>query len=231
MAENIHENHRKRLKTRFIEKGLEGFEDHNILELLLFYAIPRKDTNVIGHRLIKHFGTLSAVFDAPMEELVKIEGMGESSAALIKLMPGLIKKYLISDEKIVFLNNSQAAGEFFIPYFVGEREENVYVACLDAKAKVIKCEHIHRGSFNSVEVSIRKVAQTALKHNAAAIILAHNHPGGVALPSPEDNETTKLVKNGLLSLGIVLYDHIIIADKDYISYADTYPNWRKNGKI
>ncbi|MBQ7086072.1 MAG: DNA repair protein RadC [Clostridia bacterium] len=225
--EELHKNHRQRLKNRFLEKGLEGFEDHNVLELLLFYAIPRKDTNEIGHRLIKHFGSISAVFEAPIEELMTIEGMGENSAAFIKLMPAIAKRYLTDEHKAAFLNSSKAAGEFFLPRFIGEREECVYIACLDAKAKVIKCELIHRGSFNSVEINVRKIAQTALFCNAAGVIISHNHPGGVPLPSEADNSVTYMIKNGLEALGIELYDHIIVGDKDYVSYADSYPNWRQ----
>ena len=226
MEENLHKNHRERLKKRFLEKGLESFESHNVLELLLFYAIPRKDTNEIGHRLIKQFGSISAVFEAPIEELTAVEGVGENAAIFLKLMPEIAKRYLTDDNKTPFLNNSESAGGYFIPFFIGEKEEIIYVACLDAKAKVIKCECLHRGSFNAVEVNVRKIAQFALKHNAVGIILAHNHPGGVALPSNEDKITTKKVSDGLKALGIELFDHIIVADNDYVSFADTYHNWR-----
>lgn len=230
--EDLHKNHRQRLKKRFLEQGIEGFDDHNMLELLLFYAIPRRDTNEIGHRLINHFGSISAVFDAPIEELSAIEGMGENSALFLKLMPAIAKRYLTDVGSDVYIATSHDAGKYFLPLYIGEKEECVYVACLDAKAKLIKCELIHRGSFNSVEISIRKIAQVALFCNATGVIISHNHPGGVALPSETDNYTTEKIKNGLESLNIELFDHIVVGDKDYVSYADTYPNWRKgHGRI
>ena len=224
---SIHEGHRQRVKEKYVEYGLDVFSDVEVLEFLLFFAVPRKDTNEIGHRLIKHFGSISAVFEASVEELSQIEGMGENSAAFIKLMPAVAKRYLTDEHKSAFLHSSKAAGEYFLPRFIGEREECVYVACLDAKAKVIKCELVHRGSFNSVEINVRKIAQTALFCNAAGVIISHNHPGGVALPSEADNSVTYMLKNGLSALGIELYDHIIVADKDYVSYADSYPNWNQ----
>lgn len=196
-----------------------------VLELMLFYVLPRVDTNPIAHRLINKFGSFSAVLDAPYEELIKVDGVGDSVAAFIKLVPQLAQRYLTSQSKEIFLPSSEAVGRFMLPYFLGQREEQVYLLCLDSKMKLIQCRHIHSGSFNSVEINVRKVAEAAIVDNAPCVILVHNHPGGVALPSGDDNVTTERLKAALDTLNIKLCDHVIIAGQDFVSYADTFPNW------
>ena len=224
--ENLHQNHRARLKERVLKHGLMGMEEHVVLEYMLFHAIPRVDTNPIAHRLINKFGSFAAVLDAPMEELMKTEGIGQSAAAFIKLVPQLAQCYLISQNKEeLYLPNSDAVGRFILPYFLGQREEQVYLLTLDTKMKLIKCRHIHSGSFNSVEINVRKVAEAAILDNAPCVVLVHNHPGGMALPSHDDNVTTERLKTALKALDVNLCDHVIIAGQDFVSYADTFPNW------
>jgi len=215
----LHDGHRKRLIQRFLEEGLDSFEPHNVLELLLFYAIPRKDTNELAHRLIDTFGSLNGVFDAPMEALMQVDGVGENTAALLKLMPQLTRTYLTGAQKEVILDHAEKAAAYFIPYFVGRTEEVVQLVCVDAKSRVTSHQIIHRGSINVAEANIRKIANVALHNNAAGIILAHNHPGGIALPSPEDIATTSAIKAALQPMGIVLMDHIIVAGEESISMA------------
>lgn len=217
----IHDGHRGRMKKMFLGNGIDSFADHNVLELLLFYSVPRGDVNPLAHELLNRFGTLAAVFDAPIEELMRVPGVGESTATLIKLVPQISRRYLISrTQENLILNSPISAGEFLLPHFHGETEEVVYMLCLDAKCKVINCSFLGRGSVNSVNVSIRKIVETALLYNATSVILAHNHTSGIALPSQEDEETTLRVMEALKMIDIVLMDHIVVADDDFVSMAD-----------
>ncbi|MGM9521315.1 MAG: DNA repair protein RadC [Oscillospiraceae bacterium] len=217
----IHDGHRSRLKERFIKQGLDGFDDHNVLELMLFYAVPRGDVNPLAHRLIERFGTLSAVFDAPVSELMRVDGVGENTATLIKLIPQIGRRYMISRSSMDnIILTPQQAGEYLAPRFYGETDEVVYMACLDAKCKVISCRLIGRGSVNSASVSVRKIVETALSQNATSVILAHNHTSGIALPSKEDEAATVKIVEALEAVDITLVDHIVVADDDFVSMAD-----------
>jgi DNA repair protein RadC len=218
---NVHGGHRQRLKQRFLSHGLDSFDDHNVLELLLFYALPRVDINPIAHELIDRFGSLSGVFDAPYDELVKVPGIGENAALLLKLIPQSSRRYQISKGKHnSILNTSRKAGDFLLPYFFGERDEVVYMVCLDAKCKVLSCKLMFRGGVNSANVNLRKIVENALASNASSVILAHNHTSGIAIPSEEDKATTKKVIDALRAVDVALADHIVTADNDYVSFAD-----------
>lgn len=217
----IHEGHRQRLLRRFLEEGLEHFEPHNKLELLLFYAIPRRDTNEIAHRLLKTFGSFSAVLDAPLEELQKVEGVGPNTAAFLKLMGQTAQAYYTDRLEDICLDTSEKAGSFLLPRFLGRTQEAVCLVCLDQKCRVLNAAMIHEGSVHAAEVNLRKIISTALKFNATGVVLAHNHPGGVALPSSEDLVTTHRLEEALAVVGIHLIDHIIIAERDFVSLADS----------
>ena len=215
----LHDGHRQRLIQRCLEEDLDNFEPHNVLELLLFYAIPRKDTNELAHVLMDTFGSLKGVFDAPYEELIKVTGIGPNTAALLKLVPSLTRTYYSSEARSIILDTSEKSGEYFLPYYIGQTEEVVRLACLDAGGKVISNQILHRGSANAAEVNLRKIVNIALRNNAMGVILAHNHPGGLPLPSEEDVATTKSIREALIPMGILLMDHIIVAGQDYISMA------------
>jgi DNA repair protein RadC len=219
----MHDGHRRRLKKRFREEGIENFETHNVLELMLFFAVPYKDVNPLAHKLLNEFGSISAVFDAPYEELVKCDGIGENIATLIKLIPAINRRYLLdkaSDER--FIESTGDAAEYLIPYFHGYTNEIVVLLCLDTRGKVIGCEKLFEGEVSSAAINIRRIASTALKFNATSAILAHNHPNGFAIPSPDDIKTTKVVGSALATVEVKLADHIIIAgDFDYVSLADS----------
>lgn len=219
---SIHKDHRQRMKTRFREHGLDSFTDIQVLELLLFYVIPRKDTNPIAHALLNRFKTLSQVMDAPVEELEKVEGIGKEAALLLKLIPAAAKFYMVDSAKQdVILDTLYKCGKYLENYFIGCRVEMVYLLCLDAKCKVISCVEICEGSVNSAGISVRKVVEKALAANATSVILAHNHPSGIALPSPDDLQTTKRIAAGLQAVEIALVDHIIVADGDHVSLASS----------
>lgn len=220
MAE-MHEGHRERLKARFRAESLEHFDDLQVLELLLFYAIPRRDTNPVAHALLDRFGSLSGVLEAREEDLAAVPGVGENAALLLAMIPQLTRRYLRDvGEGGCVLGTTEACGKYLLPYFLGAQEERVYLLCLDAKCKVLGCFLLHKGSVNAAAVSVRKVADAAIRSNASSVVLAHNHTSGVALPSEEDRNTTYAVYHALAAIGVRLADHIIMASGDFVSLAD-----------
>ncbi len=222
MVSDIHEGHRERMKRRFLESGLDSFSDHNILELLLFYAVPRRDTNVLAHRLMDKFGSLSVVLDAPVEELATVAGVGQGAATYLKLFSQVARIYFNDKMKDgILLDSSEKVGQYLIPKYIGIPNEIVLLVCLDSKCKVIGCTTVMEGSVNATQVSVRKIVETAVRSNASSVIISHNHPSGLAIPSREDLQTTEKIKQALLLINITLLDHIIVADNDWVSLRDS----------
>lgn len=217
----IHDGHREKMRQRFLTTELHGFADHEALELLLFYAIPRRDTNALAHQLLERYGSLEAVFSAPAEDLQKVEGMGESAALLLRLVPLLAEKCRVRDKGPVILNSTEKAGNYLLRRFEGKNYELVYELCLDRKGKLLVSKLLTEGDVNGAELNIRKLVENALLANASAVILSHNHPSGIALPSGEDFATTDRVQAALSGVGIQLVDHIIVADGDFVSMRDS----------
>lgn len=221
-TKQLHIGHRQRLFDRYAKIGLDGFSDIEVLELMLTYAIPRRDTNVLAHRLLDAFGSLQRVFEAPQDSLERVEGMTKRAALLIRLLPQLWTRYELCcrrDKKS--FDTTEACGDFLLPFFRGLREERVRVLCLDAKCQLLDCREVSLGSVNSASMQIRRVVETALSVNASAVIVAHNHTSGIALPSKEDLEATERLKEALLAVDVLLIDHIIVADDDYVSLRDS----------
>lgn len=218
---NLHNGHRQRVLDRFRKEGIDGFSPHNILEMVLFYSIPRMDTNEIAHRLIDRFGSVAGVFDAPESELLKVDGIGERSAAFLKMIPQLARYYMTEKSEDKIITSSRDAGEYLLPRYIGRTTEAVMVICLDNKNKVISTQVVHEGNVNTAEISIQAIATAALGCNATSVIVAHNHPGGLSLPSNEDIKTTEVICRTLSALNIKVLDHIIIADNDFVSLADS----------
>ena len=217
-----HAGHRERMRKRFLRFGLDNFDDHNVLELLLFYAVPRRDTNVIAHRLLDAFGTLDGVFDASPEALMAVEGVGPGAAALIRLVPEAARRYFIARTAPgQILADSEAAGRYLLPRFLTCRDETMYLVCMDGKLKVLDCREVSRGSATSVSVNARRVTQIALGQNASAVLLAHNHTSGIAIPSDEDVAVTLRLRALLAQVGVTLTDHIVVAGDDFVSMADS----------
>ncbi len=213
----MHEQHRERLKTRFLRDGLDGFEPHNVIELLLFYSVPRRDTNPIAHRLIERFGSISGVFEADYDELIKVDGVGDHSASLIKLIPQLARRYMtelsLEDGR---LDTAQKIGDFFVSKYMGETSETVYMLLLSSSYSVLGCELIHRGSVNSSFITTRSLIEHALAYKASMVVLAHNHPGGVAIPSSDDIRTTVMMSEALSVIDVRLIEHFIVAGGKYM---------------
>ena len=218
----IHDGHREKMRRRFLQGGLEPFADHEALELLLYYAIPRRDTNPIAHALMERYGSLSAVLTAPVEDLKKVEGIGESAAVLLKLAPQLYRKAKLSDaEQETVLNSVERVGAYLLERFAGEKNEGVYQLCLDRKGKLLACKKLGEGGVASADLDIRRLVENALLTGASSVVLAHNHPSGVALPSQDDYAATDRAKAALAVVGVALTDHIIVADGDFVSMSDS----------
>ena len=219
---SIHEGHRQRLKDRFRREGLDNFDELYVLELLLFYCIPRKDTNPIAHRLLDQFGSLTAVLEASPEELEKVEGISEAASTFLSLITQVGRYYQVRRaEPGDILRTSDQCGSYLIPYFFGRDTETVFLLCLDAKCKVILCKKVGEGNVNSANIPIRRVVEMALSANATSVVLAHNHPSGLALPSADDIQTTLRVAAALETVEITLADHIVVCGDDFISMAQS----------
>lgn len=221
MAEQLHQNHRERVLEKFRRFGLDVFSDHEVLELLLFFAIPRVDTNPTAHRLLARFGSLHAVLEAPVEQLCEVQGIGPRSADLLKLSFALCARYQMdlakTDRHSDKLNTIEKIGAYFVPQFAGEQDEVLLAAYLDGAGRVIKCEEIARGGHAQVTVDAYKIARTALLCGAAGVALAHNHPNGTATPSAEDISVTNRLEQVLAGLGLELVDHCVVARGKYVS--------------
>lgn len=220
---NIHAGHRKRMKGEFLVRGLEGLPDHKALELLLFYAIPQGDVNPLAHALIDRFGSLSGVFHATYEQLRAVKGVGENTASLILLIPALGGRYL--QERADLTGICQTSWEFknlLEPEFFGARNERIFLVCLDGKMKLLAPPKLlGEGIADAAAVTTRKVMETALACNSSVVVLAHNHISGLAVPSADDIMTTQQLARSLRLVGILLYDHFIVADGDMVSMRES----------
>lgn len=216
--EHLHKEHRKRVKERFLRSGLEDFSPHEVLELILFYAVPQKDTNELGHRLINHFGSLSQVFHASYEELLEVDGIGEHAATLLRLWLPAASCVLASDQEKrinTIFNTVNRVGEYLITRYIGTRNETVYLMLLDNRYALIDCVRVHEGAVNSVGITPRRLIEIAFRNNASMAVLAHNHPGGMAVPSMEDVGTTISLRDAFEAVGIPLIEHILVAGNKY----------------
>lgn len=216
--EHSHAGHRSRLKQRFLQEGLDSFEPHEILELLLFYAIPVQDTNELAHMLLRTFGSLSGVFDADPKELEKVAGIKEHSAILLSMIPQLSRAYVrdrMSDRPI--LSDTKRAGSYVSCLFMGRLYEVFYVISLDNSGRILHEDKICEGTLDETACYPRLVMETAFRHHAQKIILAHNHPSGVLRPSDFDIRSTELLCRTLDAVGIGVVDHIIAGKNDFFS--------------
>ena len=220
MSDSLHSGHRQRLRDRFLKHGLDSLEDHTALELLLCYAIPRKDVNRLAHELMERFGSLSAVLDADQDALEQVPGMGENAAALLRLIPAMNRRYLMDrskNGKQLDLRTTEETGAFFLRLFYGSGEERVYAAFLDERCRLLDCREMFRGGISYTPVQVRKLVETAIKLKAMNIVLAHNHPDGYAVPSQADKESTLALRNALSAVQLRLVDHIIVAGEEFVS--------------
>ncbi len=215
---SIHDGHRQRLMERFEKEGLDHFTPVQVLELLLFYSIPRRDTNELAHALIRRFGSVARVMDATTEELMQVPGIGRNSAVFLHLTKQLGRYYrLDSARKGAVMKDTEDCGNFLLPYFIGRQQETVFLLCLNANCNVISCREVTQGDINAAIISPRRIVEIALVEKASTVILAHNHPSGVAMPSKEDVLVTQRLASALAAVDVILFDHLIISDDDYVS--------------
>ncbi len=215
---SIHEGHRQRLKSRFRKEGLDNFDELYVLELLLFYCVPRRDTNPLAHKLLEKFGSLNGVLGASREELEKTEGINENISTFLSLITQVGRYYQVKQSQPgQILQTIDQCGNFLVPYFYGREVETVFMLCLDAKCKVICCKKVGEGSVNSANIPVRRIVEMALAVNATTVILAHNHPSGLAIPSADDVQTTLRVAKALEAVELILADHIVVCKDDFVS--------------
>ncbi len=217
-----HSGHRERVKNEFLSRGMDGWAEHRMLELLLFYAIPKRDVNNLAHDLIDHFGSLAGVMDANWEELSKIKGVGKHTALLIKMIPALSGQYLNSRTHVQsIIHDTRDVYEILAPYFFGAVNECTYILCLDGKNQMLGVRKISEGCINSAAINIRRIIEEAVSLHAVRIYLAHNHLTNIALPSKDDIQTTELMRSTLAGVGFELVDHVIFVDGDMVSIRDS----------
>ncbi len=215
--ENLHREHRKRMRIRFREMGLDGFSDHEVLEFLLFNAIPRVNTNEIAHRLLNRFGTLSGVIEASYEELMSVKGIGENSATLINFFSQFTRRYELdrSRPRDTF-DSMESVGAYLINHYIGATREHVELLLFDAKMHMVDHVTIHEGAVNSSDVNPERIAEIVFSRRASCFVLAHNHPGGRCIPSDEDITVTKRLKAAFMPFNVKMLEHFLICGGEYV---------------
>lgn len=219
---SIHEGHRARVRQRVLREGLEHLDAHNVLEILLFFSLPRGDTNELAHRILQRYqGDFARVTDAPYEELLTIPGVGENTAFLLKMIPQISAYYRQAHIRDGFaLNTLENLKEYFVPLFYGKHNEELHLVCLDASLHPLCDTVISEGSVNASAVNIKRIVEAAVESHAARVMLAHNHPSGLPRPSMRDETATKAVTAALKLLDVELTDHIIVAEESICSMRD-----------
>jgi len=225
---NVHKDHRKRLKNLYIKNGLDSFYEHNILELLLFFGIPYKDTNVIAHELLDKYGSFSAVFDADIDSLKEVKNMTENAAVLIKLLPDIARLYYTSDAaKEGVFDSYGKIEDYLLKKYIGTTKENVCILMFDDKNHLIVCEKLDIGKFSVSEIDLAEIIKIIHKTNLKKVIIAHNHPDGSAVSS-SDIVSAKWLGLRFSELGINLYECYVISNKKAIGILDmlkSRPAW------
>ena len=226
----LHDGHRARLRKRFIDNGLDAFADHEILELILTYCLPRKDVNELGHIILNEFGSLSNVFDASYDELINIKGLSEHSAVLISMFPQLVTRYLESKSSHKqSLSNTKSVFEFGRNLYHGAKYEKMYILCLDSKCRHIRALPISDGTIDTLTIYPRVIIEQCLLNRAHGAIIMHNHPSGDPHPSVQDVNITKTLVEAFNSVQIRVYDHVIITYDECFSF--NHNGLIKNGEV
>ena len=221
MSDGIHKGHRARMRKRFLEEGTSSFADHELLEMYLYGAIPMKDTNKLAHILLNEFGSLTEVLEADAEDLMSRCGLCEAAAVQLALQKEFRRRTASAKlgEKPV-IDSVQKAGELAMSLLSGRNYERNYLICLDAKSRVRKIVCLGEGTVTEAAFYPRTIVEQALKYQATGVILAHNHPGGACRPSFSDVQNTEQIRKVLRMIGIALFDHIIVSDETFFSFAE-----------
>lgn len=221
ITENPHANHRQRVREEFLEHGLDHFTQHKMLEFLLYYSVPRIDTNPMGHKLIDQFGSLSGVIDADYQ-MLRQAGLNENSAVLIKLAGALAREYLDDySTQYNVIKDAATAKEYMRHKFLSLGSECLLLACMGHNGKVLYCGKLAEGTPETVSISPAEVVRTALRNNASSVLLAHNHPNGFCNPSGRDVVASNILWEALKGVEIGLMDHIIVGSDGVCSMVET----------
>jgi len=215
---NLHKGHRDRMKKQFLTALGSGMPDHKLLEILLFYSTPQKDTNEMAHMLLQRFQSVRGVMEADVSELCEIGGIKENTAVLIKLIMELYRRYLNQEDTALF--SSKDIAMYMLPKFIGLTEERLYMLCLTDKLTVERCIHISTGTSNSVVIDYKKIITTAASSKCNIAVLVHNHPGEYLEPSHADIQGTVKVARALREIGVNLADHVIVSGSAFVSMKD-----------
>ncbi|MBR3964484.1 MAG: RadC family protein [Clostridia bacterium] len=216
MAGGVHSGHRQRMKDRYLTGGLDSFSPHEVIELMLYYAIPQRDVNDLSHRLIERFGSFAGVLEADYDDLLEVDGMGPNSALMFCLYRDVIRRYSIDKAEVPFVYDTiEKVGQYLVNFYVGVTVEKAYAMLFDNKMKLIDTVQLGDGSVNTVRLSMRTLAEKALKRSASSIILAHNHPNGTCYPSADDISLTHQLADFCEVLGLNLIDHVVVSGKYY----------------
>lgn len=214
----IHAGHRKRMREKFARNGGAGFQKHEILEMVLYSSIPRGNTNEIAHALINKFGSFSGVLNAPYEELLKVKGVGEASALAIKMIPVCCKIYF--DERYLegtTFTDIRKVGQYLLNIYAMYDKEFPSAVLYDARRKEIDWITLGEPGTSSSSIDANRLIRECVSRNASYVVLAHNHPSGIAIPSQEDIIATKKIIALLSTIDCRLVDHIILGRKDFVS--------------
>lgn len=218
MAKPHYLGHRRRLKERYLGGGCDGLQDHEKVELLLSYGLPRKDTKPLAKELLRRFQNIKGVLDAPVEELTAVPGLGIHTALLLKLVKDMGAAYLLVRARAkIPLSSSEELLDFCKTKLGGLKDERFYVCYLDARNRLLAMELIQEGSVNQAVVYPRKVLEGALKYKASAMILVHNHPSGHVQPSDSDVRLTRIIQDAARFLDIPVHDHVIVGENQIFS--------------
>jgi DNA repair protein RadC len=211
------------LRQRYKNEGLDNFQPHEVLELLLMYAIPRKDTNGIGHALIEKFGSLANVFEASHEELCKVDGIGDTAAGILKLMIDVNRRYLLSKfGNSVVLDSTEKLAKYCRTLEFGRPRETLYMICFNIKKKVTATFLLEEGTLDNAAFHVSKIIEKAMGAKAYSVAVVHNHPGGAPTPSDKDIRATFMLISALKTVEIKFEDHIIIGDgEEWISMRES----------
>ena len=223
MPDSIHSGHRERIREQYRLHGAEAFLDHQFLELLLTFAIPRKDTNELAHRLLERFGSLEGVVTAEIPQLMQTEGIGEGAAVFLRMQGDLFRRLrlrrLADTRGTIRLASPADAARYAVAQLSLNTYETVLAVCLNAKKVVQSCERMADGSLAEAQIYPRNIAEIALLRRAHGILLIHNHPSGDPTPSRADEETTLSVRAALESIGVQLFDHIVVGGEYAYSFS------------
>ena len=226
---NLHDGHRDRMKNRYLADGFNGFEDHEILEMLLYYCYSKRlNTNEVAHKMINQFGSLHNLFEASPQEIMHKCKVTKHVAVMVSMIPQLARRYSLSKwKKRARLLTSKQSGEYCLSLFLGEVNECMYMICLNHQRFITHTEKVSEGTLTQTMVYPRVIVQTALLHKAVAVIITHNHPGGAVTASKSDIELTKAIIRALEAIDIIVEDHIIVAGEEYYSFSEkkTLPYW------